>query len=253
MNLTWEELGMTQIIAHRGAAGTRPENTMVSFYEAYRVGADGIELDVQLSKDGEVVVIHDELLDRTTTGKGNVKDYMWNDLQLLGAGYKFGKQFADATIPNLEEVLAWIQGTNMILNIELKNGVYPYSGLEEEVIALVRTYSMEKRVILSSFNHYSLVHAYRLAPEIETAPLYRDGLYMPWIYATSIGAKAIHPSIHTAPDAIVTASMKEGVAVRPYTINKEDKMRHLFEMGISAFITDFPERAVKLRNTIEAQ
>ena len=86
---------MTQIFAHRGAAGTHPENTMVSFYEAYRVGADGIELDVQLSKDGEVVVIHDELLDRTTTGKGNVKDHIWNDLQLLGAGYKFQKQFAE--------------------------------------------------------------------------------------------------------------------------------------------------------------
>ncbi|MBA9027372.1 MULTISPECIES: glycerophosphodiester phosphodiesterase [Bacillaceae] len=244
---------MTQIFAHRGAAGTHPENTMISFYEAYRVGADGIELDVQLSKDGEVVVIHDELLDRTTNGKGNVKDHTWNDLQLLSAGYKFRKQFANAAIPNLEEVLAWIQGTNMILNIELKNSVYSYPGLEEKVIALVRTYSMESRVILSSFNHYSLVHAYRIAPDIETAPLYRDGLYMPWVYATSIGARAIHPSIHMASDAIVVASMKEGVAVRPYTINKEDKMRHLFEIGISAFITDFPERAVKLRGTIEVQ
>lgn len=240
----------TQIFAHRGSAGTHPENTMISFMEAARVGADGIELDVQLTKDGEVVVIHDETVDRTTNGKGYVKDYLLQELKKLDSSHKFSKQFGVTNIPTLKEVLEWMQGNSLLLNIELKNSVFFYPGLEEKTIALVRAYGMENRVIISSFNHYSIVHCYRLAPEIETAPLYRDGLYMPWVYAESIQSKAIHPSIKAAPDAIIKSSIQAGIAVRPYTINEESKMKSLYSLGCSAIITDYPEKAILIKRKI---
>jgi len=236
-----------KIFAHRGAAGTYPENTMVSFYEANRSGADGIELDVQLSKDGIPVVIHDETLNRTTNGSGFVKDQTMVEMKKLNAGYKFGNHGKVTPIPTLQEVLEWVQHTDLYCNIELKNGVFLYPGLEEKVIQLVRGYGLEERVILSSFNHYSLVYAWRLAPEIETAPLYRDGLYMPWVYASSIGSRGIHPSIHSVPDVLIIEAMTYGIQVRPYTVNGEEDIKRLLSINCSAIITDFPERAVGIR------
>lgn len=243
----------TQIFAHRGSAGTHPENTMSAFQEAERVGAEGIELDVQLSKDGEVIVIHDEELSRTTNGAGFVKDHTLNQLKTLDASHTFSKQVGTQRIPTLMEVLEMYTHNNMLLNIELKNSTFFYPGMEEKVIALVRKYNLQNRVILSSFNHYSLVHCFQLDPAIETAPLYRDGLFMPWVYAKAIGAKGMHPNIKAAPDIIITEAMKENIAVRPYTINKEKVMKRLFAINCTSFITDFPERAITLRNTLNKE
>ncbi|XHU85421.1 hypothetical protein GW626_13965 [Peribacillus muralis] len=144
-------------------------------------------------------------------------------------------------------LLLWLNDNHLLCNIELKNTLFLYPGLEEKVIQLVRSYKMEERIILSSFNHYSLVNCHQLAPELETAPLYRDGLYMPWVYAKAIGGSAIHPNIRAAPDIIIQACLSMGLPVRPYTINKPAEMKRLFQLGCSAIITDFPEKAVEIR------
>ncbi|MBM7693240.1 glycerophosphoryl diester phosphodiesterase [Peribacillus deserti] len=238
---------MTQIFAHRGSAGTHPENTMMSFHEALRSGAEGIELDVQLSKDGQVVIIHDESVDRTTNGKGYVKDLNFDEIKAFNASHKFTKQYGKTSIPTLEEFFLWFKYTALICNIELKNGVYPYPGLEEKVIGLIRKFNLQERIILSSFNHYSIVHCFQLAPEIEIAPIYSNGLFMPWIYARSIRGKAIHPSIKVISDSMIIESMKAGIAVRPYTVNSEAHMKRLIDIKCSAFFTDFPEKAVRSR------
>ncbi|MGE6258961.1 glycerophosphodiester phosphodiesterase [Heyndrickxia sporothermodurans] len=244
---------MTLIFAHRGSAGTHPENTMESFVAAEKSGADGIELDVHLSKDGEIVVIHDETVDRTTNGKGYINCLTLNELKELNAGGKF-KTFQSfirvPRIPTLREVFEWMRENELKCNIELKNTKIMYPLLEEKVIQLIRDYQYENRIIISSFNHYSLVQCYRIAPEIETAPLYSDGLYMPWIYARAIHSKSMHPNYRAAPDAIIQEAMNEGIAVRPYTVNKEKDMERLLLIGCSAIITDFPEKAVKLRKKI---
>ncbi|MGE7759321.1 glycerophosphodiester phosphodiesterase [Peribacillus sp. NPDC097895] len=244
---------MTLIFAHRGSAGTHPENTMSAFKEAARVGADGIETDVQLSKDGEVVIIHDEKLDRTTNASGYVKNRTLMELKTLNASSNYKGKWGKEKIPTLEELLIWLNNNQLFCNIELKNTLFPYPGLEEKVIRLIRAYQMEERIILSSFNHYSLVHCHRLAPEMETAPLYRDGLYMPWIYAKAIGGSAIHPNIRVAPDVIIRASLSMGVPVRPYTINKEAEMKRLYKLGCSGIITDFPEAAVRIREGLKSK
>ncbi|MGG0238528.1 glycerophosphodiester phosphodiesterase [Bacillus rhizoplanae] len=234
---------MTLTFGHRGAAGTYPENTMVSFRAAEQFGADGIELDVQFTKDGKIVVIHDETVNRTTNGKGAVRSYLYKDLRALDASYTFYDKVGVCRIPLLEEVLEWLETNNLFLNIELKNNKVPYRGLEEEVITLVRKYNMEERIILSSFNHYSMKKCHMMAPDIETAILYKEGLHSPWAYAKKMGASAIHPNYRYISDGIIELTMINGVAVRPYTINDEEVMRKFLEMNVTAIITDYPERA----------
>ncbi|WP_226673095.1 glycerophosphodiester phosphodiesterase [Rossellomorea aquimaris] len=241
---------MTLIFAHRGSAGTHPENTMEAFYEAERVKADGIELDVQLTKDGEIVVIHDETVNRTTNGKGFVKDYSLKEIQKLQANFTFkSKLFKKNRVPSLREVFQWLKGNDLLCNIELKNSIIDYHGLEEKVISLIREFGFEERIIISSFNHYSIVACYRLEPAVEIAPLYSSGLFMPWIYAQSLRAKGIHPNLKAVRDDIIIEAMNNGICVRPYTVNKVEQMERLLNLGCTAFVTDYPEKARKLRET----
>ncbi|ANB59521.1 glycerophosphodiester phosphodiesterase [Anoxybacteroides amylolyticum] len=238
---------MTKIFAHRGAAGTHPENTMVAFYEAERVGADGIELDVQMTKDGALVVIHDETVDRTTDGTGWVKDFTYRDLQSLHAGYKFTEQYPTCRIPLLEEVLAWISGTSLLLNIELKNGLITYDRLEEKVIDLVKHYRLEPRIIFSSFNHNSMARCRQLAPMIETALLYMERLYQPWQYVRVLGASGLHPYYRTVSESFVRNAHFHHVHVRPFTINSEEAMKTMFRYEVDAIFTDYPEKATQIK------
>lgn len=238
---------MTLIFAHRGYSALNPENTMQAFIEAERAGADGIELDVQMTRDGVLVVIHDEKLDRTTDGTGYIKNLTYKEISKYNANYKFKKWFQKTTVPRLEEVFEWMRSNQIICNIELKNNVIPYPGMEEKVISLINQYQLNHRIIISSFNHYSLVYSYRLAPDIETAPLLSVSLYMPWIYAKSIGARGIHPKYYRGLEDVFQQSIDNGVAVRPYTVNKVTALKRLFAMGCSAVITDDPAKAVELK------
>ena len=162
-----------KIFAHRGASSYAPENTLPAFALAASQGADGIELDVHLTRDGQLVVIHDETLERTTNGSGWVKDHTLAQLQQLRAD-NHTPGFADASIPTLEQVLELVKPTGMLVNIELKTSLIWYEGLEEKTVELVRAMGMEDRVIYSSFNHYSIEKVRQLDPEAETAYLYSD-------------------------------------------------------------------------------
>ncbi|MFZ7945177.1 glycerophosphodiester phosphodiesterase [Neobacillus sp. 19] len=239
---------MTQIFAHRGYSALFAENTMSAFLEAEKAGADGLELDVQLTKDGEIVVIHDEKVDRTSSGTGFVKDFSFKEIRKLNANKKGVKK---EPIPSLIEVFEWMKSNKIICNIELKNGLIPYEGMEEKVIELIRKYGLSDRIIISSFNHYSIVYCYRIAPEIETAPLFIEGIYMPWIYAQSIRAKGIHPKHSAMSDNIFINTMENGIAVRPYTVNKDTDMHRLFNINCTAIITDDPIKAKRIRKQYE--
>lgn len=240
---------MTRIFAHRGYAAKFPENTMIAFKKAAEVGADGIEIDVQFTKDKEIVLIHDLKVDRTTNGTGYVKDYSLKQLKELEANFRF-KNIEKQSIPTLVEFFEWLRTTDLDCIIEIKNAQIRYEGLEEEILRLINEYSFENRIVISSFNHYSLVKISKLAPYIETAPLYRDGLYRPWKYAKEIKSRAIHPSYIVASDEIIKKSIHNDVAVRPFTVNKDKEMRRLFNINCSAIITDEVELAVKIRNLI---
>lgn len=239
---------MTQIFAHRGFSASFPENTMTAFLEAEKAGADGLELDVQLTSDGELVVIHDEKVNRTTNGNGFVKDFSFKELRKLNANKKGTKK---EPIPSLIEVFDWMQTNKILCNIELKNGVFNYEGMEEKVIQLIQKYRFSDRIIISSFNHYSIVYCYRLDPQIETAPLFLEGLFMPWIYAQSIRAKGIHPKFSTLSDEIIIRTIENGIAVRPYTVNDDVDLRRLYKINCTSVITDDPVKALKIRKQYE--
>lgn len=244
---------MTKIFAHRGSSGTYPENTMIAFFEAERVKADGIELDVQLTKDGEVVIIHDETVDRTTNGKGYVRDFTLAEIKKLNAAHNFKKADLKAEIPSLAEFLEWFKQTNLACNIEFKSYTVQNNELENKVISLVKKYRVDDRIIFSSFNHYSIVYCYQVAPEIEIAPLFMEGLYMPWVYAKSIRAKAIHPYYKACPEELICYSNENDIKVRPFTVNKDEDLEKFFQYNTSAVITDFPEKARKIRQSIRNQ
>lgn len=250
-NLVKQVIILTLIFAHRGASGTHPENTMLAFFEAERVKADGIELDVHLTKDGEVVIIHDETINRTTNGKGYVKDFTLAEIQQFDAGCKFKTGKFTAKIPTLDEFLKWFRRTtNMICNIEIKKTTVRDFLLEEKTIQLVKQYRLEDRVIISSFNHYSIVYCHQVAPEIEIAPLYMEGIYRPWDYAKSINAKGIHPYYRAVNAQLIQIAQKNGIAVRPFTVDNERDLRYFFRAGTAAVITNYPERAKRIRDSM---
>lgn len=229
------------IYAHRGASGHAPENTMAAFRLAVQEGAGGIELDVQLSADKQVVVIHDETLDRTTDGTGAVGSLTWEELRRLDAS--FGQEaYRGEGIPLLSQVLELLASTQLELNIELKNGIVPYDGMEEAVVRLVRQYGMEKRIVLSSFNHYSIARLAGMAPDMEMAVLYSDGLYRPWEYAAFVGARSLHPHYLAVTPEIVMNARMAGVKVRPWTVNSDDDYRRMAAAGVDAVITNYPGR-----------
>ena len=150
-----EEMERTLVWGHRGASGYAPENTMAAFEKAVELGADGIELDVQLTKDGELVVIHDETIDRVSDGSGWVKDYTYAKL----IKHNFNRthpEYEHAQIPTLEEVYALIKPTDLTINVEIKTGVVFYPEIEARVLDLTERMGLMERVIFSSFNHYTI-------------------------------------------------------------------------------------------------
>lgn len=242
-----------KIWAHRGASGYVPENTMEAFILAHQFGADGIELDVQLSKDDQVVVIHDEKIDRTSNGKGLVRNYTLKKLRT----YTFNRtkpQYVRAPIPTLKEVLAYISGTGMVLNIELKNGLHFYPGLEQKTVDLVREFGMQDRVIYSSFNHYSLRTVREIEPEAKIGLLHDVGMIDMPEYGARFGAYALHPRWQCLqyPD-FVEGCRRNSLLINAWTLNKEEEILWACRAGVNAIVTNYPDLAIKVRDIYEAE
>lgn len=239
---------MTNIInfAHRGAAGHCPENTMISFARALELGATGLETDVQMTRDGRLVLIHDETLQRTAGSPEWVKDATLEEIKSCDAGSWYHEGFQGERIPTLEELLDLVRDKDTVVNLELKNGIVLYPELESKVIDTVRQFGLSERVIISSFNHYSLVECKKIAPEIRTGILYMEGIYEPWDYARRIGADALHAFKYALRPELVAAAAKAGVPYHPFTVNEQQEMKALIEAGVAGIITDYPDRLAEL-------
>lgn len=194
-----------------------------------------------MTKDGRLILIHDESLARTTGSDQLVKDVLYEQLLELDAGSWFDPQFANERIPTLEQLLELVQHTETIVNIELKNGIVQYPQLEQRLIETVRTYEMTDRVIISSFNHYSLLTCKQLAPEIRTGILYMEGLYRPWEYAATVQADALHPFKYAVRPEWVAEAAAHHIAYHPFTVNTKAEMKQLLQAGVAGIITDFPD------------
>jgi len=235
-----------QIMAHRGACGYAPENTIPSFKLAIEQGADGVELDIQLTKDGEIVVIHDETIDRTSNGKGWVKDYTFAELRQFNFN-KTHPEYEHADIPTMREVFELIKPTNMWINIEIKTGIIFYPHIEEMILALTKEMGMEDRVYYSSFNHESVMKIKTLNPDAKVGFLYEDGtLEMP-DYAIRHGVPALHPALYNLQyQGFVQECKEKGIILRVWTVNEEEHIRLCTQLGIDAIFTNYPDKARKI-------
>ena len=236
----------TKIIGHRGGAAGYPENTLASFKKAVELGADGVEFDVQLTEDNEVVVIHDELIDRTMTDTGLVRDYKLSELKDMSAGEYYSSDFKDEKIPTLREVLEVVSDLE-IINIELKNFL-DYPGLEEKVLKLVDEFGIMDKVIISSFNHQSLQKIKKLQPEIKTGALLMARLINPADYAFKRGFNALNLHFLTADSDIIEKAHFMGLDLNVYTVNQPEKLVELAAAGVDMIITDDVEMALNIRD-----
>lgn len=242
---------MTKIFAHRGASAYAPENTVEAFALAMEQGADGIELDVQMTKDGQVVVIHDETIDRVSDGTGAVRDYTLEELKKFHFSNHM-ENYENAVIPTLKEVLDLIKSSNMLLNIELKTGIYWYPNLEEKTMELVKEAGMEDRVIYSSFNHYSIKKILELNPHAECAFLYSDVILNVDKYAKNAGVCGLHPAVyHLKMAEFLKEYQESGLKVRVWTVNKKEDMEIFIKADLEAVITNYPDKALEIRNALQ--
>lgn len=240
------ELERTKVWAHRGASGYAPENTISAFQKAIEMGADGIELDVQLTKDRQLVVIHDERIDRVSDGSGLVADYTLEELRQFNYN-KTHTECEHADIPTLEEVLDLMKPTGMMINIELKTGIHFYEGIERMTYELVEAKGMHNQVIYSSFNHNSVMEMRRLDATVKTGFLDNDEIYNVAAYAKNCGVTALHPNkIHLQMPGYVEACKKEGLNVHVWTINSEEEVRTMKKLKVDAVITNYPDMAKRI-------
>ncbi|MHA6259583.1 glycerophosphodiester phosphodiesterase [Sporosarcina sp. CAU 1771] len=230
------------IYAHRGSSGTHPENTLAAFKEAARLPVYGVEFDVHMTKDGELVIIHDESINRTSNGKGYVKDMTFAELRKFDYGKWFSSDFEGEMIPTLEEVFAVFASTNHHLNIELKSDIFPYEGMAKKVVDLVYTHGLQDRVVISSFDHETVQLVKQLAPNIETGALFMEVLVSPTAYIRKIPANALHLCLPAALRKSAKEAIEEGIPVRVFTVNEEKYADLLLQAGIHAIFTDYPEK-----------
>ncbi len=236
------------VIAHRGFSGEYPENTMLAFEKALEAGADGIEMDIHLSKDGEVMIIHDEALMRTAGLPGVVSDYTRSELERISAGKTQKDSFGFTPIPSLEEYLSFMsQHKDKFTNIELKTAPQYYPGIEEKALALVKRFGLEENIIWSSFNWLSVVKLKKIAPKMEGGLLFSGmKLYDMASIIKDLGIEYFHPDYNDLTDEIVEGLHDGGVGLNVWTVNDEMDMAACSTWGINGLITNYPDRAIAL-------
>ena len=241
---------MTKIFAHRGSKGTHPENTLASFKEAVRVGSDGIELDVHLTNDGHLVIIHDETVDRTTNGTGEIRNLTLAEIKAMDAGSWFHNKYAGEKIPTLEEVLLLLTelGFNGQLNIELKTDVIQYKGLVEKCLALQSAKDWPFAIVYSSFNPYTLVELKQANPSQEIGLLFESKEWADKGDAM-LEKESYHPDLKLLDWAIEWN--RNQLPLRVWTVNEDTDINRCFELQIDAIFTDYPEKALQLKENYE--
>ena len=246
--------------AHRGFSEKYPENTLLAFQKAVEAGCDGIELDVQLSKDGEIVIFHDEEIGRVTGQKGFVWDYTVKELKQMDASFCWKKTEKEKKggstdkereqnqgisdeileIPTLREYFETIYPSGIITNIELKTSWNTYPGIEEKVLQMIDEFDLREKIWISSFNHYSAVKFKKLAPDIKCGLLEESRVVGMAEYAARLGMDFLHPVYYTVTTEYVREAGHYGLGINTWTVNEKEELQRLERMGIHAVIGNDP-------------
>jgi glycerophosphoryl diester phosphodiesterase len=235
------------VFAHRGASAHAPENTLAAFQLALEHGADAIEFDVKLTKDGQVVAHHDNTLERTTDGKGRLRDFSLAELKKLDAGAWFSETYRGERIPTLAEIFETV-GDRLFMNIELTNYAAPFDKLVDKVAELVERYHMHERILYSSFLPHNLVRAGALTPGLPRGQLALPGPAGWWQrrWGNFLQLQADHPFSGDVSESSIKRSHARGRRVYTWTVNDPEEMRRLQSLGADGIITDDPKLALSV-------
>lgn len=229
------------VLAHRGASAYAPENTLAAFQRAFEMGADGIELDVSLTRDGVPVVLHDDTVDRTTNGHGAINQLTLAQAQQLDASNRMDA-YRGEKIPTLEEVLRAVSARGLV-NIEIKSRALRADGVEMAVLAAIEN-TRAPRVLISSFNPLALYRMKGLDPRVPRALLYAPNLPIhlrrAWLRPLA-QPTALHPHYSMVTRDFVEWAHRAGYHVNTWTVDDEAAARRLMECGVDAIITNKPD------------
>lgn len=234
------------IIAHRGASGHAPENTFAAFERAVQLGAGFIETDLQLTRDARFVAIHDATLERTTNGRGAVRDHTLAQLRELDAGKWFDRQFMDQRIPTLEEILEFASQRDVVFYLEIKYGAA--WGMHHALVGALGKAEYAARTIVISFDPAMLASVRRLEPAIMIGLLLEDAKGDPVKTAVEVGARQLCPRADLITPELIDRAHRADLHVVTWTINDADKMRAAMDAGVDGIMTDLPDR---LRAVVE--
>lgn len=248
------------VIAHRGGLALSPENTIEAFKNADEMGVDAIELDIHSSKDGEIVIMHDDTIDRTTDGSGDIRDYTLSELKSFDAGYRWtddgGVSYPfrgkGIQIPTLSEAFSKIKSANIIVEIKQSE-----PSIIKPLCDLIRKYGLENKVIAASFSSDALLEFRRSFPEAATSATKAEavkffilnmfhlaGFYKP--PAVALQVPEYHEGRKVINKRFVDSARKNNIEVHAWTINELDDMRRMISLGVNAIVTDYPDRLLKL-------
>ena len=214
---------------------------MASFVKAYEMGADLLELDVRLSRDEALIVMHDPDVSRTTTGRGRVCDLTVDEIRRLDAGVKFGPEFAGERVPLLEEVLDWAKGRIQLV-VEMKGDPIPTPRLVEKVVAAIRSFGMVDEVMVISFHHPAVKLVKEIEPRIATGILFTGQPVDPVAMARAARADSVRPSWPYWTAEMVARVHEAGLVAHSWNANDEPLMEYLVSMGLDSIGSDYPDR-----------
>lgn len=232
-----------QIFAHRGARVVAPENTLPAFQKALDMHVDGIELDVYCSKDGQLVVIHDFTVDKTTNGKGRVSDFTATELAGLDAGSSLSAEFAGIGVPTLDQVFDLV-GNRCRVNVEIKSEDPSGGNQVEPLIALIQKRNLYEQVIVSSFNPITLIKMRWTDPKIQLGLLYEaelpPHLRQAW-FTPILQPEALHPYHAIIDEKLMTWAKSKRCAVNTWTVNDVAEAKRLAALGVDVIMSDVPD------------
>ena len=236
------------VIAHRGASGNAPENTLAAFRKAVALGATFIETDLQLSRDAHFVAIHDTTVDRTTNGQGAVHDMALSDardmtladLRRLDAGSWFGSEFAGERIPTLEEILEFSKKNDVVFYLEIKPG--GAWGGEHALIGALRDSGEIPRAVVISFDAAIVLNLRKIEPTLMTGLLYDGQIENPLDKAVEIGARQLVVRGDLVTPALIAQVKEKDLHVVCWTVNNPAHMRMLIAAGVDGIMSDYPDR-----------
>jgi glycerophosphoryl diester phosphodiesterase len=243
----WTDLQRPTVIAHRGESTHAPENTLAAFILAADKGADAIEMDVKLSADGQVIVLHDQMVNRTTNGIGKVSSLLLASIRNLNAGAWFSEKYSGERIPTLEEVFETV-GKRLHMNIELTNYATPGDDLVGKVVELVNKHKLHDRILFSSFFPHNLSKAGVLLPKVPRGLLTMRGFLGSG--GRTIGWRgdyfSLHPFFTDITPGLVNRVQRNKKRVFVWTVNPKEDLQRMISLGVDAIITDDPVLALQL-------